>query len=264
MSLASTVKGNIVRKLACLRVLHNVHKVLDLASKENFFVEELTELNSNPGPTPDVKEVNHYKRNRSHYAASRDVALSFVNRTSLVPTTARLTFTDRPAKLLKRARLAGVIQRGAASVAIRTTDGPRPTKCGKGPGTEEEEEEAPRILILYGFNAGTTRRSTLKLVVIHHKKKKKTIETTRGDLKSRIQKAALSLSSERSIFQKTIENFLLRSPLIVAASIYSPNLSATVNKRSPKHEDETKVLTSEVGETSDVIRTSAQPQRSAD
>ncbi|CAH2210737.1 jg26304, partial [Pararge aegeria aegeria] len=37
------------------------------------------------------------------------------------------------------ARLAGVIQRGAASVAIRTTYGPRPTKCGKGPGTEEED-----------------------------------------------------------------------------------------------------------------------------
>ncbi|CAH2210408.1 jg13498 [Pararge aegeria aegeria] len=47
----------------------------------------------------------------------------------------------RPAKFLERARLAGVIQRGAASVATRTTDGPRPTKCGKGPGTEEEEEE---------------------------------------------------------------------------------------------------------------------------
>ncbi|CAH2242963.1 jg27876 [Pararge aegeria aegeria] len=46
----------------------------------------------------------------------------------------------RPAKFLERARLAGVIQREAVSVAIRTTDGSRPTKCGKGPGTEEEED----------------------------------------------------------------------------------------------------------------------------
>ncbi|CAH2263988.1 jg16387 [Pararge aegeria aegeria] len=53
----------------------------------------------------------------------------------------------RPAKLLERARLAGVIQRGAASVAIRTTDGPRPTKCGKGPGTEEEEEGTVQTLL---------------------------------------------------------------------------------------------------------------------
>ncbi|CAH2208959.1 jg12411, partial [Pararge aegeria aegeria] len=45
--------------------------------------------------------------------------------------------TDTPIHF-ERARLAGVIQRGAASVAIRTTDGPRPTKCRKGPGTEEE------------------------------------------------------------------------------------------------------------------------------
>ncbi|CAH2257049.1 jg11925 [Pararge aegeria aegeria] len=50
----------------------------------------------------------------------------------------------RPAKLLERARLAGVIKRGAASVAIRTTDGPRPTKCGKGPGTEEEDPSSFR------------------------------------------------------------------------------------------------------------------------
>ncbi|CAH2217907.1 jg16080 [Pararge aegeria aegeria] len=52
----------------------------------------------------------------------------------------------RPANFLERARLAGVIQRGAASLAIRTTDGPRPTKCGKGPGTEEEEEDVGRVV----------------------------------------------------------------------------------------------------------------------
>ncbi|CAH2228569.1 jg21691, partial [Pararge aegeria aegeria] len=35
---------------------------------------------------------------------------------------------------------AGMIQRGAASVATRTTDGFRPTKCVNGPGEEEGEK----------------------------------------------------------------------------------------------------------------------------